>query len=293
MNINKYNDFLSEAALSSVSAFLKAQYNNIFKGANQQLNNLFTTFTKKVDTEKNVSNLYQRYVRANQTALQNEINVAETTEAVNKLVADNIKLFYFSLKPIVNKLQNDEFTMEKVFERSRDKTLMKLMSYPEDQFANAVQEYVNQSVIPQIKKGAGIVQTPQEQQQTQTPQNQPAATTEKIKRYDTYKILEADDPNQVDPNKVTPDEELVKYKKSAINWFNLSIFDLLKPKWQLLNQLRPNTVNAIEQVSKMMKSTNNENAKKMILNNIVNMSKEELQNLANTIGITKEELGQL
>lgn len=290
MNINKYNDFLSEAALSSVSAFLKAQYNIIFKGANQQLNNLFTVFTKKVDTEKNVSNLYQRYVRSNQTAFQNEINAAETTDTVNKIVTDNIKFFYFSLKPIVNKLQNDEFTMEKVFERSRDKTLMKLMSYPEDQFSNAVQQYVNQTVIPQIKKGAGIVQTPQEQQQTQTPPNQAAATptTEKIKRYNTYKILEADDPNQV-----TPDDELIKYKKSAINWFNLSLFDLLKPKWQLLNQLRPNTVNAIDQVSKMMKSTNNENAKKMILNNIVNMSKEELQNLANTIGITKEELGQL
>ena len=42
-----------------------------------------------------------------------------------------------------------------------------------------------------------------------------------------------------------------------------------------------------------MKGTNNDNAKKMILNKIVNMTKEELQNLANTLGIKPDDLGQL
>lgn len=288
-----YSEFLTEE-LSSVSTFLKAQYNNIFKDPNQNLNNLFTVFTKKVDTEKNVSDLYQRYVRANQTAMQNEINNAETIDVVNKLLSDELKFFYFSLKPIVNKLQNDEFTMEKIFERSRDKRLMKLMSYPEDQFSNAAQEYVN-LILPEIKKDAGL-----DKPQPTTPQ-QPAPTTESI-MYNIYKILEADAP--VDP--VTPvtntqanttptntDSDLLSYKKSVIKWVNMSLFDLLKPKFQLLNQVSASTSNTVDQLSKQMKGTTNDNAKKMILNKIMNMDKVELQNLATTIGIKPEELGQL
>ena len=120
-DITKYRDFLTEDVTSSVSDFLKAQYNNIFKDANQNLNNLFTNFTKKVDTEKNSSHLYQSYLKANQTIVQNEINKADSIDAINKILIDNIKFFYFSLLPIVNKLQNNEFTMQEIFKTSRDK----------------------------------------------------------------------------------------------------------------------------------------------------------------------------
>ena len=282
-NLTPYNDFLVETTLSSVSTFLKAQYNNIFNEPNQFLNNLFTDFTKKVDTEKNVSNLYQRFIKSNQTTFQNEVNKVETIDAINKLLSDEIKYFYFSLKPIVNKLQNDEFTMEKIFERSRDKRLMTLMSYPEDQFSNAAQEYVN-LILPDIKKDAGldkVVPTTTPTTPTTTP------TTESI-MYNIYRILEADQPAPVNT-----DADLIAYKKSVIKWVNMSLFDLLKPKFQLLNQLSANTGNTIDQLSKQMKGSTNDNAKKMILNKVINMDKQELQNLATSIGIKPEELGQL
>jgi hypothetical protein len=288
MKITPFSNFLFEIATTSVSDFLKAQYNNIFKEPNQVLNNLFTDFTKRVDKEKNTANLYQRYLKSNQVSLQNEINKAETIDVVNKILIDNVKYFYFSLKPIVNKLQNDEFTMVKIFERSRDKRLMTLMSYPEDQFANAVQQYVNEGVLPWIKKDSGLDKQ-EDQQKTQQP-NQQQATTERM-RYDIYKIFEADVP--VETNQSNVDTDILAYKKSAIKWFNLSLFDLLKPKMQLLNQLGANISNFVDQLSKQMKGTINENAKKMILNNIVGMDKEELQKLAEYLGITKEELGQL
>ena len=268
--IKKYDDFLLEA-LSSVSAFLKAQYNNIFQGPNQVLNNLFVDFTKKVDTDKNVSNLYQRFLRSNQTSVQNEINkTADTIDAVNKIITDEVKYFYFSLKPIVNKLQNEEFTMERIFERSRDKRLMKLMSYPEDQFSNAVQQYISEAVLPAIKTDAGL-------DKAATPTNPaPAPATP-----------------AANPAPANQGADLTAYKKSAIKWINTSLFDLLKPKMQLLTQLSANTSTPIDNLSKQMKGTTNDNAKKMILNKIMNMTKEELQNLANTIGIKPDELGQL
>lgn len=276
-NLTQYNDFLSEGTVSSVSSFLKQQYNNIFKEPDQALNNLFTDFTKKVDRERNISNLYQRYIRASQTTMQNEINNSETIDAINKLVTDEIKYFYFSLKPIVNKLQNDEFTMLSIFERSRDRRLQKLMSFPEDQFANGVQQYVNDAVIPWIKKDAGLETNTQQTQQ-------PTTTSERI-MYNISKILEAD--------QVNAENDVVSYKKSAIKWINLSLFDLLKPKFQLLNQLGASTSNSVDQLSKQMKGTTNDNAKEIILNKIVNMNREELQNLVKTLGLTEEEIGKL
>lgn len=288
-NLTPYTDFLVENNLSTVSDFLKAQYNNIFKDPNLLLSNIFNDFTKKLDKEKNVSSLYQKFIRTNQNTLQTEINKVESIDAVNKLLTDNIKFFYFSLKPVVNKLQNEEFTIEKIFERSRDKRLKTLMSYPEDQFSNAVQQYLNDAVLPQIKKDAGLDLTPPDKQQTQT-SNQP--TTERI-MYNISRILEADNPNQANQDQAKQQQDLLSYKKSAIKWFNLTLFDLLKPKFTLLNSMGNNTGNSVDQLSRMMKGTNNENAKKMILNKVTNMDKEALQNLANYLQINKEELGQL
>lgn len=260
-----YSEYdINEGFLSSISNFLKTQYQKIFPDATQSLNNLFNDFTKKVDTEKNVSNLYQRFIKSNQTTVVNEINNAESIDAVNKIVIEEIKYFYFSLKPIVNKLQNDEFTIEKIFERSRDKRLMTLMNYPEDQFSNAVSQYATTIVIPAITTDSKI-----DTQQV---------TTERH----IYKILEA-----------TQEENLIAYKKSAIKWINVSLFDLIKNKMQILNQLGANTSNAVDLLSRQMKSTPNNSAKKMILNKILNMDKNELQNLANTLGIKPEELGKL
>ena len=272
-NITKYSEFLTEGVLSSVSDFLKAQYNNIFKSPNQNLNNLFINFTKKVDTEKNVSHLYQSFLKANQTNVQNEINKATSIDQVNNMLSDTVKYFYFSLLPIVNKLQNKEFTMQEIFKTSRDKRLQTLMSYPEDKFSNAVSEYVLQAVVPQVKTASGL-DKPQATAST-------APTTESV-MYNIRRILEADVPDTnttVEPATTqNADADLVVYKKSAITWINTTLFDLLKPKMQLLNNLSANTSNDIDDLSKQMKGSTNDNAKKMILNKILNMALAFVEN---------------
>jgi len=59
-----------------------------------------------------------------------------------------------------------------------------------------------------------------------------------------------------------------------------------------LNNLSANTSNDIDDLSKQMKGSTNDNAKKMILNKILNMDKTELEQLANALGL-KEEIGKL
>jgi hypothetical protein len=282
-NLTQYDDFLSEGLLSTVSAFLKAQYNNIFKDPNQSLNRLFNDFTKRLDKEKNVSNLYQSFIRTNQNVIQNEINAAESIDDINKLITDNLKYFYFTLSPVINKLQDPDFNMKTIFEKSRDKRLQTLMSYPEDQFSNAVQQYVNDGIIPWIKKDSGLDK--QTNQQTQEPpQTQNQSAKESI-MYNITKILEADEPNQQE----NQENDLTKYKKSAIKWINMTLFDLLKPKFTDINQ--GNAGNIVDQLSKQMKGTMNDNAKKTILNNIINMNKEQLQGLANYLQL--KDIGNL
>jgi hypothetical protein len=286
-NLTQYDDFLSEGLLSTVSAFLKAQFNNIFKDPNKALNNLFNDFTKRLDKEKNISNLYQRFIRANQTTVQNEINNAESIDAINKILTDNIKYFYFSLNPVINKLQNSDFNMMTIFERSKDKRFQTLMSYPEDQFSNAVQQYVNDGVLPWIKKDSGLDK--QLNKQTQEPQQDQNQSAKENIMYNIAKILEADDPNQqANQQQSNQEEDLVKYKKSAIKWLNLTLYDLLKPKFTNMNQ--GNIGNMVEQLSKQMKGSNNDNAKKTILNNVINMNKEQLQKLAEYLKIKDIEL---
>lgn len=266
------NEFLFED-LSTVSSFLKSQYNNIFKDPNDTLNKLFIDFTKKADNDKNPSILYRRFLESNYNIVKTEINNAETIEDVNKILLDEIKYFYFSLKPIANKLQNSEFTIQKIFERSRDKRLITLMSFPEDKFSNSVYQYVSE-IVPEIKKAAGMNQENIGEM----------ATTERI-RYNIMKILEADE--------VNADEQLTQYKKAVIDWLDTSVFDMIRKKTPLLNQMGSFSGNIVDQLSKQMKATNNDNAKKMIINHIMNMDKEGLKKLALSMGITEEQLGQL
>lgn len=275
-NIIKYTDY--NKIDENVSIFLKTQYQKIFPDATQSLNNLFNAFIKKIDIDRNISNFYQKFIKTNQTIIANEINKSESIDVVNKIITEEIKYFYFTLKLVVDKLQNDEFTIEKIFERSRDKRLMQLMSYPEEQFSNAVSEYTSTIAIPAIKDNSNINQEPDSNSE-----NSETSTTERI-IYKISKILEA-----------TEQDNLVAYKKSAINWVNTTLFDLIKQKIQILNKIGSNVImaNSIDQLSKQMRGTNNEDAKKKILNKISNMNKTELEQLSNFIGIKKNNLGQL
>ena len=301
-NLTQYNDFLSEGILSSVSNFLKTYYNKIFQDPNPTLNNIFNDFTKRLDNEKNIPNFYQRFTRRMVGAIRTEIDAAQSIDAVNKLVTDSIKYFYFSLRPVITKLQNDKFTMETVLSNTGDRSLQGLMigddpkiitGNPEDKFLNALKVYVSQTnppgVFEQLKKNSGLDKQ-NVNNQTNQQNNQPSSesASDRIK-YNIYKILEADEnttPTTTDP------KELKNYKDAATSWTN-NLFDLLTSHFNVLNSLNTNTSMNIDQLVKQMKGSNNNNAKQTIINKIFNMDREQLQNLANTLGLKEDVIGKL
>ena len=86
---------------------------------------------------------------------------------------------------------------------------------------------------------------------------------------------------------------VIPMTKSAIKWMNTSLYDLIKPKMQLLNQLGAGTSNFVDQLARQMKGTTNDNAKKMIINKIMNLDNAGLKNIVNTLGLKEEEIGKL
>lgn len=277
-NITPFDDFMTEGILSAVSDFLKSQFNNIFKDSSPNLKNLFTQFTKSLDKEKNMANLYQRYILSSQPLIQNDIKKAESIDEVNKIITDNIKFLYFSLNPIIKKVGNKDFTIQELI---RDKALQELLSNTDEkEFSNNVQYYVNNTIISQIKRNTGLYKKIQNQEQ---PQQNNEQTKENI-MFNISRILEADE--TIDQQQT---EDLEKYKKGALDWFN-TIFTSLKNKKTILNT-GANTGIAVDQASKAMKGTTNDNAKDAILNKIMNMEKEELQKLVNYLGL--KDLGNL
>lgn len=87
-------------------------------------------------------------------------------------------------------------------------------------------------------------------------------------------------------------EEIDKYKNNTITWLNLTLFDAIKQKTNILNNISSNNnmINSIDILSKQMKGSTNIEIKKIILNNITNMNKSELINLCQYLGINNDNI---
>lgn len=87
-------------------------------------------------------------------------------------------------------------------------------------------------------------------------------------------------------------EEIDKYKNNTITWLNLTLFDAIKQKTNILNNISSNNnmINSIDILSKQMKGSTNIEIKKIILNNITNMNKSELINLSKYLGINNDKI---
>lgn len=318
-NVSKYNDYLNEDFFSD----FKTNYFKLFQDADEDLNRDFGNYMKKLETENDfnvISKTYNQFLRANQTTFSTKVDSAESIDVVNKLILDNLRIMYFSTLPTVTKFNDQSFTMETIFQKTADKNFKKLMMLPEKKFADGCTQYVNDIMIPEINKKAGIqTQTDQTnnpntntQNKTQTPnqtanQQQPAAPTTESYRSVLMRILEADQtapptanpPQQPAPAETTePDkkavDDLKNYKNTTKNWFNAfykSLFD--GSKMMVQDMTRDTNVNkSIDLIVKTMKNSNNELAKKQLLTKITNMSKDELQKMGDSLGLQKNEIGE-
>jgi len=288
MKIITYNRYLNEDFFND----FKTNYFKLFKDIDQDINRDFGNYLKKLETENDfniISKTFNQFLSANQTTFSTKIDNSETIDQINKLILDNLKVIYFSTLPTVTKFNNQNFTMDLIFQKSADKNFKNLMNMPEKSFSDACTQYVNTIMIPEINKKVGI-QTQTNQTNNPTAQNVNNQTTPTTEKYNNMlkKILEADQ-----PDKKTLDD-LKNYKTVTKNWFNAFYKSLFDSSKLLVNQETKNTTvnKGVDQIVKTMTNSKNELAKKQLINKITTMSKEELQKLGDSLGLKKEEIGE-
>jgi len=273
MNENFYDDF-------------KSTYMKLFNESDEDIKNELGTLFKKIDDETDylkIVNTFEDFLSSNQNSLNTKIDNSEGQETINKLLNDNLKAIYFALKSIQIKLDDKDFA--DIFEQAKDKNLKNLMDMKRDKFSDAIPIFVKDYMIPQIEKMAGIKKIEKVQEADEFTQSNVAQPIQ----------VQAQNKPQSEPQ--TQDEKSQKldtYKEKSKEWFKYiygMIWDKLKPIKNKLNTNKQVSSN-IDQLSKLMKNSSNEEAKKQLLKKITSLSKENLDKLGNFLNLNKEELGE-
>lgn len=272
----RYLEFINEDFYDN----FKSKYAKLFNESDEDIKKELDILFKKIDDETDflkVVNIFDDFLSSNQKTLNSKIENSQGQEAINKLLSDNLKTIYFALKSIIIKLDDKDFT--DIFEKSKDKNLRNLMNMKQDKFSDAVPVYVKDYMIPQIEKMSNTqkVQKVQEADEisTQPVQNQPQAQPQTQPQQDKTKQLET-------------------YKTKSKEWFNYvygMTWDKLKTVKNKMNTSRLLSSN-IDQISKLMKNSTNEEAKKQLLKKITSLTKEELNKIGDILKINKEEIGE-
>ena len=272
LNENFYDDF-------------KSKYFKLFNESDEDIKNQMGTLFKKIDDETDFSKIvkiFDDYLSSNQKTLNNKIDESQGQEAINKLLSDNLKAIYFTLKAVQIKLDDKDFT--DIFEKAKDKNFQNLMKMKRDKFSDAVPTYVNDYMIPQIKEMAGVEETEQVQESKLYEEE-----TVQVQGTQNVQVQDTEQENTEQEN----DKQLTNYKEKSKEWFYYvygMIWDKLKTINNKLNTNRQISSN-IDQLSNLMKNSDNEEAKKHLLKKIVSLSKEDLNKVGELLGINKEELG--
>jgi hypothetical protein len=275
----KYLNFINENFYDN----FKSKYSKLFNESDDEIKKQLDTLFNKIDGETDylkVVNVFDDFLSSNQQLLNKKITESQGQETINKLLGDNLKTIYFALKSVQVKMNNKDLFIE-IFEKSKDKNFQGLMTMKQDKFPDAIPTYVKNYMIPQIEKMAGI-QKVQEANvqgvQVQTAQPvQPAQSQQ-----------EPEQQKQSEDNK-----QLETYKTKSEEWFYFiygMIWDKLK---KIKNDMSTNRMetNNIDQLSKLMKNSTNEEAKKQLLTKITALSKEDLNKLGDFLNINKEDVG--
>jgi len=277
----KYLEFINESFYDD----FKSKYFKLFKESDEDIKNELGTLFKRIDDETDylkVVNTFDDFLSSNQNSLNTKIDNSEGQDSINKLLSDNLKAIYFALKSVQIKLDDKDFV--NIFERAQDKNLKNLMDMKRDKFSDAVPTYVKDYMIPQIEKSAGIVKT----QET------------KVNEADQVAQPNVAQPTQVQAQPTTQNEpedktkQLETYKEKSKEWFNYiygMVWNKLKPIKNKLNTNKQVSTH-IDQLTKLMKNSTNEEAKKQLLKKISSLSKEGLDKLGEFLNLNKEELGE-
>lgn len=268
-HLYQYKQFLNENFYDD----FKNKYSKLFNESDVDIKNELDMLLKKIDNETNhikVINIFDDFLSTNQNTLNDKIEKNENQEPINKIIGDNLKSIYFAIRNVQLKLTDESFN--EVFEKSKDKNFKNLMEMKSDKFSDAVDIYIKDYMIPQIEKMSGIKKTQES------------------------KIYEQDAQPEVQPTDAQKEknQKLKTYKEKSKEWFNYvygMIWDKLK-KVKYKMETNKNIMNNIDQLSKLITTSDNLEAKKQLFKKITTLSKEGLNKLSDILKLNKDEIGE-
>lgn len=285
MILYKYLDFINE---NFYDDFKKTHF-KLFNDSDEDIKSQLATFLKRIDNETDylkVVNTFDNFLSSNQNTLNSKIDNNEGQESINKILSDNLKAIFFTLRSVQIKLDDKDFT--DTFEQAKDKNFKNLMNMKRDKFSDAYLTYVKDYMIPQIKKMSGI-------EEVKYPVNEANEVTQPNVAQPTQDKAQNDTQTEPETKQDEPqNQQLDTYKEKSKEWFNYiygMIWDKLKTIKNKFNTNKQVSSN-IDQLSILMKNSNNEDAKKQLLKKITTLSKEGLDKLGNFLRLNKEELGE-
>ncbi len=277
--IYKYSQFITE----DFNDDFKSKYIKLFNNSDDDIKNELEVLFKKIDNETDqlkTVNVFDDFLSSNQNTLKMKISESVNQDSINKLLSDNLKSIYFAIKSIQIKLNSDDFI--DIFEQLKDENLKNLMEMKADKFSDAVPVYVKDYMIPQIKKMSNI-QKVQEMTIFEAEVVQPSVVQPNTTQSQVQTEIPAENNNK----------QLETYKTKSNEWFDYIYGMVWNKVKNIKTQLNSNKqiLNNIDQVSNLMKNSDNEEAKKQLLNKIISLSKEQLNKLGDILKLNMNEIG--
>ncbi len=277
--IYKYSQFITE----DFNDDFKSKYIKLFNNSDEDIKNELEVLFKKIDNETDqlkTVNVFDDFLSSNQNTLKMKISESVNQDSINKLLSDNLKSIYFAIKSIQIKLNSDDFI--DIFEQLKDENLKNLMEMKADKFSDAVPVYVKDYMIPQIKKMSNI-QSVQEMNIFEAEIVQPSVVQPNVSQSQVQTEIPAENNNK----------QLETYKTKSNEWFDYIYGMVWNKVKNIKTQLNSNKqiLNNIDQVSNLMKNSDNEEAKKQLLNKIISLSKEQLNKLGDILKLNMNEIG--
>lgn len=259
--IHNYSSFISLNENISNDFKNSKYFKVLFDNSDEFIKSEIINMLKKIDIKEKdkIIKIFENYLSENQNYINKKVDEYDI-DSIDKLLSDNIKNIYFSLYYTQQKIDNKEFS--NIFEKA-DKDLKKLMELGINDFSNYVSNnYIDKYITPKINK----------------------ITTKEINNEDQNKENQNEENNIKNKN--------LEYIKNFKSFFN-SIFDMI---WKKLKNIKTEVRNnrklnlSIEQLSGLMKNSNNNEAKIKLLRKISSISKEDLKNIAISVGLNTEEM---
>jgi hypothetical protein len=153
MKLNNYQEFLNEEKLNEAGFFGKA-LRSLSKWFAAPLNDFLKDIEKEGKPEEIIKSL-KTYIQVSNDGIDKKLKSIKTKKELSEYLKDSIQGIYTALKGVQSTEKVGKTFFDEIFKKA-DKNLVKAMSYKQDKAFAAIDNYVDEFLIPNLDKIKGM-----------------------------------------------------------------------------------------------------------------------------------------